>query len=300
MKTTAATLAWVAIVIAGSTFAAAGTRVLIVAGLGAEPGYAASFLAQAESAAHHAQEADAAVTLLTAGDSHRAAIRDALASLADAASPADAVVVHLIGHGTYDGETYRFNVPGPDPTAADLAEWLAPVRARRQLIVVATSSSGAVLDALLLDAGLPGIARTVVTATKSGGERNATVFGEYWVAALTDPSADLDKDERISAHEAFRFAQDAVRRHFKARDRMATEHARLEGPEPRFILSRLQPAAAIDPSLDHLAHRRAELEHEIENLRATKANLTIDAYYARLQDLFLELALVERELEEGL
>ena len=44
----------------------------------------------------------------------------------------------------------------------------------------------------------------VIAATKSGTEKNATVFARYWVEALQDPTADVDKSESISAMEAFR------------------------------------------------------------------------------------------------
>ena len=36
-------------------------------------------------------------------------------------APADQVLVALIGHGTYDGEEYRINLPGPDITGTELA-----------------------------------------------------------------------------------------------------------------------------------------------------------------------------------
>ena len=38
-------------------------------------------------------------------------------------------------------------------------------------------------------------------------EKNATVFGRYWVEALRDPAADVDKNETISALEAFQYAE---------------------------------------------------------------------------------------------
>ena len=49
--------------------------------------------------------------------------------------------------------------------------------------------------------------RTVITATKAGTEKNATVFARYWIEALRDPAADTDKNEVITALEAFKFAE---------------------------------------------------------------------------------------------
>ena len=71
------------------------------------------------------------------------------------------------------------------------------IPARRQLIVNTTSASGGSVPAL----ERPG--RAVIAATKSGTEKNATVFARYWVEALQDPAADTDKSDSISAMEAF-------------------------------------------------------------------------------------------------
>ena len=49
--------------------------------------------------------------------------------------------------------------------------------------------------------------RTIITATKSGTEKNATVFPRYWIEALRDPAADTDKNEVVSALEAFKYAE---------------------------------------------------------------------------------------------
>jgi hypothetical protein len=59
------------------------------------------------------------------------------------AKPDDALVVMLIGHGTDDGVDYKFNIPGPDLTAAELAALLDRVPAARQCVVNMTSSAAA-------------------------------------------------------------------------------------------------------------------------------------------------------------
>ena len=111
----------------------------------------------------------------------------------------DDLVLILIGHGSFDGVEYKFNLVGPDVTAAELAAMCDKVAARRgSLIVDTTSASGGAVAAL----ERPG--RAVIAATKSGTEKNATVFARYWVEALQDPTADVDKSDSISAMEAFR------------------------------------------------------------------------------------------------
>jgi len=278
--------------VAAALAGGAETRMLIVAGLGGEPDYAEEFADQATTAAQLAEIAGAKVTLLTDEGAGRENIRAAIAMIAAESTENDAVIVHLIGHGTFDAEHYRFNVPGPDPTGADLAEWLAPIHAKRQLAVIATSSSGAVHEVLEREG------RSVITATRSGRERNAVRFGAFWTDALVDPDTDLDKDETISADEAFRFAEQAVVGFYEDTETIATEHPRLEGDAARFVVARTSPAQPVDPEVVHLVDRIDELTAAIDELKADRRVLTDDAYFERLQDLLMELAALEGKIRE--
>ncbi|MCY3813446.1 MAG: hypothetical protein OXH15_16755 [Gammaproteobacteria bacterium] len=264
---------------------------VIVAGLGGEPVYASAFVEQAQATASAVEDLAAGVTLLVGEDAGRDGIRDAFAAHQET-PPEDAVVVVLIGHGSYDGEHYRFNVPGPDPTADDLAEWLAPLPSERQLVVLATSASGAAVDVLKAER------RAVIAATKDGNEANAVVFGRFWAAALTEPRADIDKDRRIDADEAFRFVDQAVARHYEDAQRIATEHPRSEGDIARFELATISGAGALVARAGSAAARREELLAEIDALRNAKGRHAEEEYFATLQELLLELSAVESELDE--
>ena len=270
------------------------TRMLIVTGLGGEPEYARAFAAQGDASVRNAEASGSEVTLLAEAAATREAIRDALAGIAKESKVSDAVIVQLYGHGTFDGEQFRFNVPGPDPTAEDFAAWLAPVTARRQLLVIATSASGAAQEPLHSEG------RTVITATRHGRERDASLFGGFWADALDTPGADINKDRRISADEAFRFAERAVTSYYEEQQLMVTEHARLEGDAGTFIVGivgRISPVEPLEPEVVHLASRVEELTNAIDALKADRRVLTDDDYFARLQDLLMELARVDQQLK---
>ena len=266
---------------------------LVVAGLGGEPAYAEAFASNARAAANHAEQSGATVTLLHGDDARGEAIQDALRDIAGKADAEDLAIVQLIGHGSWDEEHYRFNIPGPDSTADDLAAWLATVPARKVLIL-ATSASGAAIDALQTANA------TVLAATRDGRERNAVLFGHYWTQALASASADVDKDQRISAEEAFDFAAQAVAGRYQSEGRIATEHARREGPKANATLALLSGGdarRALDPALAALVERSDALSDEVERLKSQKTTLDEDDYFARLQELLLELAQVERQLQ---
>ena len=98
-----------------------------VAGLGGEPDYEQRFTANAKDLDKLFKESGngAHVYTLTGTPATRAQLTETLASVAHEAKPEDDFVLMLIGHGSFDGTDYKFNLVGPDITAAELAE---PVR----------------------------------------------------------------------------------------------------------------------------------------------------------------------------
>ncbi len=272
------------------------SHMLVVAGLGGEPAYVDAFRRAAAAAAERGRAFGAKVTVLADESAGRDGIRRAIADIADSAREADSVVAHFIGHGSYDGEHYRFNVPGPDPTAADLAAWLEPLP-RKRLVILTTSAAGAGLDALLTGTG------AVITATRDGRETNAVVFHRFWTEALQARSADVNKDQRISAEEAFQHTASAVAAHYERAGRIATEHPRLEGAAAPFTVAVLGPARpqppADDPAVARLVERSETLTRRIDELKAARKSLAMEDYFAQLQELLLELAVVERDLKRS-
>ena len=218
----------------------------------------------------------------------------------------------LIGHGTYDGTDYKFNIPGPDITGAELASLLDAVPATRQLVVNMTSSSGGSI------AFLRKPTRVVITATKSGTEKNATVFARYWAEALRDPAADSDKNESVSALEAFHFAQRKTADAYESQKRLATEHAVLEdtgkgegerAPSPRMAKASWPPPSRwcawgptpprrATPPNGRCSTRRKQLEQAIDKLKYEKAALPADEYKKQLGQLLLELAKTQEALDK--
>ena len=182
----------------------ASTYIVTVAGLGGEPDYEQRFTMMAndvDKILRGGGQTDRIVETLKGPDATRAKIEATLGRIAGQAKAQDAFVLMMIGHGTFDGAEYKFNLPGPDISAPELATLLNRIPAGRQLVVDMTSASGGAVSALKKDN------RTIITATKSGTEKNATVFARFWVDALRDPAVDVDKNEVISALEAFQYAE---------------------------------------------------------------------------------------------
>lgn len=289
------------------------TYYVTVAGLGGEPEYEQRFSGWAKDIDKVLRStADSKVDTLYGPDATRAKIQEVFARISREAKPDDVLVLMLIGHGSDDGIDYKINIPGPDLSAVDLAGLLDRVPAKRQLVVNMTSCSGGSRSVL----EKPN--RVVITATKSGSEKNATIFARYWSEALRDPSADVDKNETISALEAFRYAEQKTAKFYETNKRLATEHPMLEdtgkgegvrAPSAengegllagRLPLLRTGTAqtAANDPVKRGLLAKKDELEQQIDQLKYQKAALPPDAYKQQLTALLLELAKTQAELDK--
>ena len=286
-------LTFAALLLCSSAFGR--TYYLTVAGLGGEPDYEQRFSAQAQEVQKLLTGDDVSVQTLQGAAATKQAIRTAVESIGKQVKAEDSFVLMLIGHGSFDGQDYKFNIPGPDLTSTELAGMLDRVPTTKQLIVNGTSSSGASVHALQRPN------RTVVTATKTGTEKNATVFPRYWLEALRDPAADTDKNEVVSALEAFKFAELKTKQFYETNKRIATEHPTLDGTEAqRFALLRLGSVqmAANDPAKRALLDKREQLEVQIDQLKVQKAAMPTNEYKQQLQKLLLELARTQAELDK--
>jgi hypothetical protein len=216
----------------------------------------------------------------------------------------------LIGHGTFDGKTARFNLRGPDVSSAELAGWLHKIESPAAVINCASSSGPFLAD-------LSAANRVVITAARSGHEYNFAHFGDFFSAAITDPAADLDKDEQTSLFEAFLAASAKLREFYAAEGRLATEHALLDDNGDRLgtpadwfqglrLVKESKSAAAPDGDFARqfvlvpnaaeqqwplpLRERRTALEQRLAELRRRKAKLPEAEYLALLEPLLVELA----------
>jgi hypothetical protein len=284
-----------------------------IAGLGGTPEYDTQFAKWAADLDRELKTngPDAHVITLTGSGAVREKVQQALSHLASEVAPSDAFALLLIGHGTFDGVDYKINLPGPDLTAGELATLLNRIPARRQLVVNMTSSSGGSIAAFARKD------RIVITATKSGTEKNATVFARYWIDALQDPSADTDKNGTVSALEAFLYAQKKTAAYFDSEKLLATEHAMISDngtanavrdPKPEngngllaaaFPLIRPQGESArnLSPEKQKLLAKKEDLEAKIDRLKYQKAAMPEEEYRQQLTALLLELARTQAEID---
>ena len=292
----------------------AATYYVVIAGLGGTPEYDQQFAKWANDLDRELQSdgRGARVETLAGAKATKEQIRGLFSRLDAEAKADDAVAVFLLGHGAFDGVEYKFNIPGPDLTAAELNALLNRLPPRRQLVVNMTSCSGASIAALAKKD------RIVIAATKSGTEKNATVFARYWIDALRDPAADTDKNGAVSALEAFRYTERKTASYFENEKLLATEHAiftdtgsanAVRDPKPEngqgllaaaFPLIRppLQNTAQVGAGKQTLLNKKEDLEAKIDRLKYQKAAMPEQEYKQQLTALLVDLARTQAEIDK--
>lgn len=281
----------------GATFLCrAETHAVIVSGLGGEPAWSDAFTEAAGAYADALQTIDEGEGNIIRLDESvvREDILAAIAARAAAVQPSDTFVLILVGHGTADSSTWRFNISGPDITTEDLVASLNEVAAARQLVVLASSASGAALEAL----SQPG--RVVVTATKSGGEVNVVRFPEYLAEAMASDAADYDRNEILTVAEAFRFATARTADYYDQQNLLASEHARLTGDQATDIALALLGSlreAKDDPQVAALLRERLTLEDAFKALKARKSQMPVADYYRELEVLLIDIARMQQSID---
>ena len=221
----------------------------------------------------------------------------------------DQLLVLLIGHGTsLDGDEAKFNLVGPDLTATEWADLIKPIPGR-VVFVDTTAASFPFLRKLA------GRGHVVVTATDSSAQQFETVFAEYFVKAFEAQGADADKSGRVSLWEAFSFASAGVRTWFEQKGTLPTERALLDdtgtgiGREVQSTSSTdgavarvtyVEPEAPLalpsDAGQAALVRRRADLEAQLEELKARKEQMPPDQYDAELEKILVEIARISAQL----
>lgn len=237
-------------------------------------------------------------------------VKQTFATLKSQFDANNVLYLFLIGHGSFDGKESKFNLVGPDLSAAEYNVLLSSLPTRRVVVLNMASASGEFIKSLASKG------RIVITATRNGQETNATRFTGFFISALNAADADTDQDGHTSVLEAFVYASRLTGDFYKRAGRLATEHALIddngdgvgrEKPEAgegllaraTYLDSLSVGEAAASAATAKLLRERTRLEGEIEQLIARKANTPEAEYEATLERLFIELAKLNRSIKQA-
>jgi hypothetical protein len=228
----------------------------------------------------------------------------------------DLLLIVLLGHGSFDGNDYKFNLVGPDLTGSELDAFLERF-SRQEVVLVCTTPCSGILTKVLSHKD-----RVIITATKNEFENNDTIFAQFFVEAFKNKAADSDKNQEVSMLEAYIYTAQKVDRWYKDRKRLATEHPLLEdsgdrvasplpspengegllaskislgGPAP--VIAHLEGNSAVTPELQALYSKRQKLETALQELRYKKSSLADAEYNKGLEELLVQLAQTNQKIK---
>jgi hypothetical protein len=292
-------------------FCFADSSALIVQGPGGSDDYTAKFSKWAAGTQSVFVEdfgfAKDRVVLLAGDASRKANVEKAFEDFKKQVKPDDTFILILIGHGSFDTD-YKLNIMGQDITSAEYAKLIDSLKPGRSIVVGGTTASGGLFETM-------SARNRVIVAASRSGEKEEGVFYEHFLAAMKGLAADENKDKKISVWEAFKYASAGVERVYKEQTRLQTEHPGLSAngapqvapnvsDQEAPVLARLtslnadRPVTVSDPRLQALLDDKRAIEQRIETLRLDRNILPADEYEKRLEELILELARKNQQIQE--
>jgi len=239
-------------------------------------------------------------------------------AIADSKAPELWIV--LIGHGSFDSRTAKFNARGPDFSDNEFASWLVN-REGETAVINTTAASGSFIYEL------SGSGSIVITATQNEGEIDFARFGNYFPDAIGGaPEADLDNDDHVSLLEAFIHASAEVARFYENEGRIATEHALIDDngdgkgsraewyegtTATRVVSDKAEPDGELagqkvlvknDFERRLSVEQRQErdtLERQVKQLRRKRYDMDETDYYTQLESLLLRLAKIYEDVGDS-
>ena len=228
----------------------------------------------------------------------------------------DELYVVLFGHGGYENGEARLNIPRRDLSQNDYAQLVDQLDVNRLVFINTASASAPFIEAL---GGVEG--RIIITATRTGTQKNETSFPRFMVEAFANPGTDRDKDSRISVAEVYLFAAERTAQWFDDNGNIPTEDALIAdtGEAQGYRLAEIDEAGAGQlaaftylspgqasllaasgqgtPAQTDWLRERNQIELDIAALKSQKAGMNVDDYYAQLEVLLVRLARGNEQLE---
>ena len=128
-----------------STLASAKTTIVAIQGLAGEEYYQRHFDEQIEKIKSASSKlTDDQNLVIFTPDSQKKSILPSLNEVTQSLGSDDLFVIYLVGHGSFDGRDYKFNISGPDITGTELIDLFAQTSSS-VVLVNTSSSSGALL-----------------------------------------------------------------------------------------------------------------------------------------------------------
>ena len=160
---------------------------------------------------------------LVTGEVKREPVLEAFAQLAEKVQPSDRFILFMIGHATRSPSGIKFNLPGRDISQQEYTDSINSIRSEQQLLVFGFPYSAGIVQKISKSG------RIIITSSSSReGYASQAGFGDIFVDAFSESSADTNDDGAISLLEAFLWMQTRVDEWYAQDGAMQAEHPHLD------------------------------------------------------------------------
>lgn len=160
---------------------------------------------------------------LVTGEAKRQPILDVFTQLADKVKPTDRFILFMIGHASRASDGVKFNLLGRDISQQEYTDSINKINAEQQLLIFGFQYSARVVR----DISKSG--RIILTSSSAReGYSSQVSFGDLFVDAFSESSADNNSDGAISIFEAFLWMQKRTDEWYEQEGVIQAEHPHLD------------------------------------------------------------------------
>ena len=218
-----------------STYAA--DYVLILGGVGGEKSYYDQFwsgtsrfyqlLTQeygfSPDQIHYHFEDEGSIPGLVTSEAKREPVLQTFAQLAEKIQPSDRFILFMVGHASRNASGIKFNLPGRDISQQEYTDNINKIRAEQQLLVFGFPYSAGIVQ------GISAEGRIIITSSSvREGYASQAGFGDLFVDAFSESSADTNADGTISILESFNWLQIRIDDWYERDGAIQAEHPHLD------------------------------------------------------------------------
>ena len=156
------------------------------------------------------------------GKSTKVGIEAAFADLQSRVQSGDRFLLFMVGHATKTGGGLKFNSPGRDIKDIECAALIEQIPAEQMVLIFGFPYSARLVSQVSKEG------RTIITACSAREGYMRSGFGNIFIDAFSDRTADADDNGAISLLEAFLYTQKRVKTWYENDGSVQSEHPHLD------------------------------------------------------------------------
>ena len=160
---------------------------------------------------------------LVTGEAKREPVLETFTQLAEKIQPTDRFILFMVGHASRNSSGIKFNLVGRDISQQEYTDNINKISAEQQLLIFGFPYSTRIVQ------GISAEGRIIITSSSQReGYASQAGFGDLFVDAFSDSTADTNADGAISILESFNWLQTRIDDWYEQDGAIQAEHPHLD------------------------------------------------------------------------